>query len=248
MKYRDPNGEFLWLTIAAITDLFKNVIRHGFDFDSYDFTKTKNAWKLDMGMFKGNFGQILNKLTWNVVNSGIGNTIAQGYNLFGRRGVVTDLDGMLCLSNAFTGGRALTFGHYSVGPMNYKADWRDHLFVHEYGHYIQAQRMGPVYTGLVALPSLISASKDDGWSGVEHSYRWFEQDASRLGGNHFYKKYGKQAEGYDGSYGYFDMDAFISGKDIPYNNPRTGSYIQSGRPVSGGKNLWWDFAFVWFII
>jgi len=249
MKYRDPNGEFLWLTIAAITDLFKNVIRHGFDFDSYDFTKTKNAWKLDMGMFKGNFGQILNKLTWNAVNSGIGNTIAQGYNLFGRRGVVTDLDGMLCLSNAFTGGRALTFGHYSVGPMNYKADWRDHLFVHEYGHYIQAQRMGPVYTGLVALPSLISASKDDGWSGVEHSYRWFEQDASSLGAEYFDRKYGSGAEGYKKeSENYFDVNKFYFGGKTRYINPRTGSYVQNKRPVSGGKNLWWDFAFILIII
>lgn len=248
MKFSDPDGEFLWLIVSAITDLFKNIFRHGFDFDSYDFTKTKNAWKLDMGMFKGSFKQILNKFTWNAVNSGIGNTIAQGYNLFGRRGEVTNLEGMVCLSNAFSEGQALTFGHYSVGPMNYKADWRDHLFVHEYGHYIQAQRMGPAYTGIVAIPSLISAAI--GSSGdFKHLNRWFEQNASKLGAEYFDEKYGSGAEGYEnGSENHFDINKFISGGYSPYQNPRDGMKYQDPYNVSGSKNSWWQFAFVLIII
>lgn len=156
---------------------------------------------------------------------------------------------MVCLSNAFSEGQALTFGHYSVGPMNYKADWRDHLFIHEYGHYIQAQRMGPAYTGIVAIPSLISASKDGGWSGVSHDYRWFEQNASMLGAKYFDRKYGRGAEGYkEGSENHFHKNLFYMGSDTPYLNPRKGNYSQPNNPVENPRSLWWDYAFIFIII
>ena len=111
-----------------------------------------------MGMFRGNVWQILNKWTWGGVNSLIGNIVSEGYNTVGYVDGVTSLDGMLALSGATSGGRAFTIGHYSLGPDNYKADWRYHLFVHEYGHYIQSQQWGYFYIPVIAIPGVISAA------------------------------------------------------------------------------------------
>lgn len=65
--------------------------------------------------------------------------------------------------------KAFTIGHYSIGPKNYAADWRDHLYVHEYGHYIQSQRMGLLYFPVVAGPSLLSAAFTSSSKGMEHN-------------------------------------------------------------------------------
>jgi hypothetical protein len=47
---------------------------------------------------------------------------------------------------------AISIGNYTAGPEGYKADWRDHTFVHEYGHYIQSQQHGLVYLLTVLWP------------------------------------------------------------------------------------------------
>ena len=65
LLYKDSNGEFFLFTIFnAVTDFFGNMVNHGFNVSQYNWTRTVNAWKIDMGMFKGNFGQILNKWTY----------------------------------------------------------------------------------------------------------------------------------------------------------------------------------------
>ena len=157
---------------------------------------------------------------------------------------VTDMDGMLALSGATKGNSAMTIGHYSMGPDNYTADWRDHLFVHEYGHYIQTQRMGTFFFPVVALPSVLSAWKTSSWSGLRHSQRWFEVDASTLGRNHFEKKYGKKSDN-DEKGSYFDADSFSNKRTSPYINPRTGSINQECKyPITSPRLLFWDFIII----
>lgn len=228
----------------AVTDLFGNMFNHGFNVSQYNWTRTTNAWKIDMGMFKGNFGQVVNKFTWGLFNSIVGGTVAHLYNTFGKIDGVTAMDGMLALSGG-TGdsdGRAFTIGHYSIGPKGYKATWKDHIFVHEYGHYVQSQQWGPAYFGGIAIPSLMSAAFVEKWSGVNHHDRWFEADASYKGAKHFDKKYGSGADGYNiGNPNYFNKDIFIRGGRTLYCNPRTESYFQSSHPISPKKILFWDF-------
>ena len=103
---------------------------------------------------------------------------------------------MLALSGVISKERAFTVGCYSMGPDGYQATWKDHLFVHEYGHYIQSQRMGPFYFQIVAIPSLLSAAFTSKWAGMDHDFRWFEIDASRCGARYFDKKYRSGASGY----------------------------------------------------
>lgn len=142
----------------------------------------------------------------------------------------------------------MTIGHYSLGPDNYVADWRDHLFVHEYGHYIQTQIMGITYFKHVAIPSLLSAAFIKDWSGIKHRFRWFEVDASYLGAQYFNSKYGEGAEGYEkDNPNFFDIKSFSNGTKSIYLNPRTGkennpNWLESyPHPISGAINTVWDY-------
>ncbi len=245
--YVDKDGEIFFTAITATIDLFRNIVKHGVNFRDYSFKRTENAWNIDKGMFQGNVGQIINKWTWGLFNSLVGNITAHYYNIAGKVDKVTHMDGMLALSGPSPGNSAFTIGHYSFGPRGYRADWRDHLFVHEYGHYIQSQILGPIYLKNIALPSLISAAIGEKLTGIEHSSRWFEVMASCLGAKHFDHKYGRGAKGYDKkSPEYFDIDSFRNNVFSPYINPRDGSNNKSGHPIYKFSLTWLDFYFPFF--
>lgn len=217
---------------AASFDLFKNVTSHGLNVNSYDWLKTRNSWKLYDGMYRGSVGQVLNKWTWGISNSCLGYWMAQGYNMFGNAGAVTNLDGAVALSNTTSGGAAVTVGHYTMGPENYKADYHDNLFVHEYGHYIQAQRMGGLYLRVVGIPSLLSASCTSAWVGTTHSQRWFEVSASKFGAKHFNKYYGPGT----GIKYPFEIDQFFGDGYSTYINPRTNNTDKSNSKFNQGSH------------
>lgn len=246
MKYTDENGEFFLLTgIIAIGNTISNVFRHGLNFSQYTWNATVNSFKLDLGMFKGNVFQVLNKWTWGFVNSVVGYTVAQTLNVLGQIKYITDLDGMLAISGPMYSnkGKAFTIAHYSFGPRHYKADWRDHLFVHEYGHYMQAQRMGIGFVYIVGIPSLLSAAQIT-TGDMTHSERWFEVDASTLGAKHFDKHYGRGAKGYiRNDENYFDIYSFWNSATTPYTNPRTGDNEQKVQVSGKSKFIIWDLFF-----
>lgn len=152
---------------------------------------------------------------------------------------VSQLDGAVALSKITEGGSAFTIGCYVFGPDNFSADWRDHLFVHEYGHYIQSQWFGPFYLPVIGATSLASAA---GLGGDDHRSRWFEVNASHRGSLHFDKFYGKYAEDYEkDSPDYFDIDKFVSGESTSYINPRYGRRYQGApHPVSDARFSKWD--------
>lgn len=156
---------------------------------------------------------------------------------------VSEMDGMLALSGATKDLSAVTIGHYSLGPKGYVADWRDNLFVHEYGHYIQSQRFGPSFLLAIGMQSLLSTVGTSHSSGIDHKERWFEVDASYLGAKHFDKKYGSGANGYKpGSENFFDINSFQNAGQSPYRNPRIGLYIQDKSfYINNSKVVFWDF-------
>jgi len=68
---------------------------------------------------------------------------------------------------------------------------------------------------------------------------------SRMGANHFDKKYGSGAAGYTaGSEDYFDRESYVNGWQgghlSPYRNPRTGLHSQDNHPISGARFSIWD--------
>jgi hypothetical protein len=140
---------------------------------------------------------------------------------------------------------AMTIGNYIFGPENFKPDFRDHLFVHEYGHYIQSQIWGPFYIPLIGIPSFESAFFS---SSERHRSRWFEAQASRLAANYFDKYFGTGAPGYiAGLSNFFDKNSFINqGILSPYQNPRNLAYNYSGHPQRG--RLHWSDPFLYLYL
>ena len=239
LKYNDVSGEF-FLIFSALFDLSENIFSHGFNISRYRFNKSKNALKIYKGMFQGSPLQVVNKFTWGFVNSIIGLSMAQYCNLF-HSVEVTEFDGMVAIGGVTgKGTRAATVGHYSIGPDNYTADWRDHMFVHEYGHYIQSQFLGPFYPFVVAGPSLLSASMTSGWSNRKHDDRWFERNANYLAAKHFHKKYGGDGGNSRNS---FDKNAFLTNSSSSYRNPRDGSHNYNAYPDGSVSLVFWDFIF-----
>lgn len=130
--------------------------------------------------------------------------------------------------------------------LSFRPPRRKHLFVHEYGHYIQSQWLRTLYLPTIGLASLESALYQKYAGGGDHRNRWFEVNASKLGAEHFDKKYGSGAPGYDkDSPNYFDKEAFSEGKSTIYINPQTGkpnNYSKSHpHPINGKHISFWDF-------
>ena len=82
--------------------------------------------------------------------------------------------------------------------------------MHEYGHYIDSQYFGAFYLPIVATTSLASTQKI---GGSDHSTRWFEVQASKMGAEHFDRLYGSGAKGY-----------------------------KKGNPIDGARFTGWDVA------
>jgi len=237
--YTDPDGELFGTILTAIQNTFQNIEKHGLNFGKYDYNMTIRAWNIDKAFLTGTPLSVLGKLTWNLPNMIIGNIIGHAVNMMGIADDVSQLDGAVALSRITEGGSAFTIGCYVFGPDNFSADWRDHLFVHEYGHYIQSQWFGPFYLPVIGATSLASAA---GLGGDDHRSRWFEVNASHRGSLHFDKFYGKYAEGYEkDSPDYFDIDKFVSGESTSYINPRYGRRYQGApHPVSDARFSKWD--------
>ena len=234
LVYKDEDGEwFLGTIITAFTDLISNVSKHGFNVSQYDWKKTTNAWKIDIGKFRGSLWEIANKWTWSYIPNEAGALIAHSVNMAGMVDGVTHLGGLTALEGV-TGGRFLsghfTVGGYTFGGKGYTADWRNHDFVHEYGHYLQSLIFGPHYLSVIAIPSLISSAHILGQP--NHLSRWFEADASYRGGVYFDKKYGRGRNDYNPNQkeDYFDIESYQKGGITPYTNPQTELESQGANP------------------
>lgn len=241
LSHTDLSGKFFietWFT--AITDGIINVATHGFNVSQYNWDRTIYAWKIDSAPFKGGFGNIMLNMTWGLPNTNIGNKTAHFLNIIGKVDGVSEMEGLTAIGGITSAGRAFTIGPYSFGPDNYKATWKDHLFVHEYGHFIQHKLLGPTYIPTIAIPSLASAAGIDG--GVNHRNRWFEVDASRRGAAYFDEHYGSGKSGYvKGSPDYFDIYSFSISGSSPYINPRTGISDQNRFPITSSHYIFWDY-------
>lgn len=188
LMYTDPSGE-LFSFITAIFDTFKNIFTHGVNFDDYDYSKTTKAWKIDMGLFQGNFGQILSRFTWESDQSMFGYLSSGLYNLFGGVKSVTYYDGATAVESYKDNWGGFTLGSFIIGDRGLQADPNNGLFQHEYGHYLQSQKFGLFYMQKFAIPSFFDTlSKND------HSLHYAEQDANSRAFTYF----NKNVENYNG--------------------------------------------------
>lgn len=149
---------------------------------------------------------------------------------------------LVCAGGLWAQQTVYDYGYDTAGPSGYKADWRDHLFVHEYGHYIQSQQHGLAYFITIAIPSFQSGILQiTSHCEVLHQNRWFEADASYKGSAYFDKYYGSGKEGYVlGSPDYFDRNSFSNEIDSPYQNPRDHTFNNDNHHTISGVFHWTD--------
>ncbi|MBQ3709893.1 MAG: RHS repeat-associated core domain-containing protein [Bacteroidales bacterium] len=248
VMYSDPDGEFVGTVLGFISDLINNVFIKPFKGEGPNWEQTVHGWEIDMGLLEtdpnksgwGRFWEVVSRFTWQVPQTSTGHLFVSVANAFEHVNGVTYGYGVTAVDMGLDKG-AVTIGNYSSGPDGYKADWRDHLFVHEYGHYIQSQQCGPLYFPSVAVPSLQSAIlQTKNPNSPRHKDRWFEADASYKGADYFDKYYGSGKEGYVAeSTNFFDRNSFIYKYKSPYINPRTDIPYQNPHPITG-KFHWTD--------
>jgi hypothetical protein len=244
----DPDGEFFGTVFGFVSDMIDNIFDKTFKNEQWDWSQTQYGWEIDKGLFQadpnkttgGQAWELISRFTWQLPQTLIGNLLVSTANALEMVSSVTYGYGVTAVDMNSRWG-AVTVSNYTAGPSGFKADWRDHLFVHEYGHYIQSQQHGPLYLFSVAIPSGLSALIHNKTHGsIDHRNRWFEADASYKGSAYFDKYYGSGKEGYvAGSPDFFDRYSFAFEDHSPYKNPRTGRHIQNPHPISG-KFHWTD--------
>jgi len=239
----DPDGQFFLSPVTAAGEFMKTAfLKGGLDltsskhmnkaWSSYNPVKkgtiTNNAWQIDKGLFStdpdrttgGQVWQVASKFTWEAVQTGIGSIIAHGINALGKVNSVDHFRGVTTLDTDYDEG-AFTVGMYIIGPKGFRPDFRDHLFVHEYGHYLQSQAYGPTYMPLIGLPSVTDYYLVD--DDEKHETRWYEAQASILAANYF-----------NDNVDHFDKNSFINYNVYSsYINPRNQGQNNSGNPIRG---------------
>ena len=221
---------------GVVSDVFYNLFIKSNQDGGWDWSRTQNGWKIDIGLLEtdpnksgwGRFWEVASRFTWQLPQTTMGYLLCSTANSLGMVNNVTYGYGMTVVDSDLNYGAA-TLGNYSIGSTGYTADWRNHLFVHEYGHYIQSQQHGPLYLVTVGVPSVQSAILSNVSHGkINHHERWFEADASYKGSDYFDKYFGSGKEGYiaDSPF-YFDKNSFANKYHSPYINHMTNDNTQN---------------------
>jgi RHS repeat-associated protein len=169
LKYTDKNGEFFFSFVSAVFETLYNVAVHGVNVQNYDYKITNNAWKIDMGLFQGNIGQTISRLTWELPQTLLGYAFSGFSNWAGDVEKVAYYDGATVVTHKSSWG-GVTLGSYINGGNTLEANPNNTLFQHEYGHYLQSQKSGLFYLGKYGIPSILSKG--------DHDLHPAEQDAN----------------------------------------------------------------------
>lgn len=144
--------------------------------------------KIIAGLFvtdpnKGFFGRALelfSRFTFQATQTMVGYMYSNIANMAGRVYNVSHAYGATAVANSWNSKSAVTLGSFILGREDLRADAGHPTFQHEYGHYLQSQRLGPAYWPAVALPSVFNVMY-----GSDHSYRSYEMNANYLAFRYF---------------------------------------------------------------
>lgn len=232
IKYSDPDGNFpIIAEVAGLVNGVKSLI-NGESFFAGFGKGWKQSWQITGGLFQwsddknfiDNVTTIFSKLTWEAPQTYLGFGIGQILNTATLVNDVNYFRGATVLDTKLEGG-AFSLGSYIVGPDGFKPDYRDHLFVHEFGHYLQSKDFGPLYMNFIALPSLSDIIINPN----SHRNKWYESDASKRASRYFSALYSD-----------FDVESFSNGTPSHYINPRTNSRNRE-QMINSNSLHWTDF-------
>lgn len=170
-----------------------------------------NALRIGCGLFvtDGNKGaarrawQLVSRFTWELPQTLMGWLFAEMRNLAGFVDKVAFAGGATYAVNEHWhrgGCQGVSLGcfinidsHGAVcdrHPTFDDAVTSDHLFMHEYGHYVQSQAWGPLYLLVVGLPSLTNCIHDTIRRTRTHDAFYTETSANRCARKYFGTHYG----------------------------------------------------------
>lgn len=240
--YTDPTGEFIIID-AFIFGFVSGLWNGGWmEARKASIRSAKNDAKILGGLFQTDnnktafrqLWEVISRFTWQAPQVALGHTYSLGINLLGSLGVhnavITNVDyayGATVVTYNMNGSTAITLGNYINGRNKLSANRYNDLFLHEYGHYLQSQEMGPEYLKRVGLPSLLSKKP--------HKYHPIEIDANQR------------------SYMYFKENVFTNGTadfwdaannplDSQYNNKET-NHTQQSSYNDFIQATWYDYLF-----
>lgn len=204
LRFTDPSGNnFVETLLTGIVDFFTTAFfKGGLDLSNfgsmreawrnYDptapWSKTNKSWKMSIGFYtldtnKSSWEQawqLFSRFTWESPQSFLGGTVNQIHNLFGGVKNVGYCCGATVVESYADGWGAFTIGNYINGNRGIQANSKNTLFQHEFGHYLQSQKWGPIYLTKCAIPSLIDCALP-----AKHQYHPVEQDANILSFKYF---------------------------------------------------------------
>jgi len=183
----DPDGRFILSFLSGFARGIFSGKRVGESFNQ-GVGAVKNWANIWSSFGRGSFGQIASKLTWQLPQQLAGVLGGTFSNIGGRINSISHTDGATLLELKGSGWGAFTIGSVIQAQRDTEASFSNGLFTHEYGHYLQSQRLGPAYLPVIGLPSLGSAAIND-YDGHEAFYteRW----ADRLSRKYLDRKFGK---------------------------------------------------------
>ncbi|MBQ3239017.1 MAG: VCBS repeat-containing protein [Bacteroidaceae bacterium] len=226
-RYVDPDGELVGILVTGIWDLFSTLFNGGLNFNKqihqnawrkFDptapWSKTNKAVQISKGLIKGDRNKInsssnfYNRFTNEIIQTIVGYVYAHGMNISGNVDRVDYYGGATFITNENKKkGGGVSFGTYIGIGINGEIDkpfdeyvTSNPTYMHEYGHYLQSQELGPLYLFTVGLYSLFQTGINSGLtvkyknhSGIPRSrFAWTETWANRMSAKYF-----KEHEGVD---------------------------------------------------
>ncbi|WP_276803550.1 RHS repeat domain-containing protein [Odoribacter laneus] len=194
----DPDGEFM---LGFITGMFRGIFKGHFKHAKFlkeAVTSGYNELKITVGLFKAGGGQnffgmmkeIVSRFTWQLPQTLLGFTYANAVNYLSDTKVDYYGGATTVSTPLLSNGQGVTLGSFITGGKDLEADPANPLFQHEYGHYLQSQKIGINYIWKVAVPSFLSVLRDRFRSkeNKRHKYTSTEQDANSRAIKYFYKR------------------------------------------------------------
>ena len=227
LKYVDPDGELFGLfgkligaTVNSIRggrEGLQQYIRNDLDIFGGLFATDENKTTL------GRAFELTSRFIWQLPQTVVGYGFGDIQNMFGAVNNVTSRYGVTAIDSDWLNASAVTLGNYITGSRGFTANWRDHLFVHEYGHYVQSQIYGPIYLFGIGIPSGLDVLFDN----LNHDNRWYESEASRMGGQYFDRFNGPNSLNAMNGDDVFILNNYYSGAGSVYPNPRRQGFFNT---------------------
>ncbi len=197
VRYNDPSGDFFLEFIVGFIhgffssghNRFQNGINAGWE-------KAQNTGLLLQGLVEGNGRQILSRFFKEGIQTGIGFTWSWFNNIASRDVTVEHFDGATVTSSPNFGFEGVTLGSYITGSdvrVRTRGGDFNPTFMHEYGHYLQSQRSGPLYLFKYGLPSALTEHqapfglpmpRGTFYDGAHEDF-WVEMDANNRAAEYF---------------------------------------------------------------